>query len=64
MRQTVQVRERGKITLPAAVRDRQGIAVGDTITIVELDSMLLVPTHQAQPELTPPPATPPPPTPP
>jgi len=52
MRQAVQVRERGTITLPAEVRKRHGIAIGDTFTIVELDGMLLlVPMIMMVPEL-------------
>jgi len=52
MRQAVQVRERGTITLPADVRKRHGIAIGDTFTIVELDGMLLlVPMVMMVPEL-------------
>lgn len=52
MRQAVQVRERGTITLPAELRNRHGIAVGDTFTIVELDGMLLlVPMVMMVPEL-------------
>jgi len=52
MRQAVQVRERGTITLPADLRRRQGIAIGDTFTIIELDGMLLlVPMVMMVPEL-------------
>jgi AbrB family looped-hinge helix DNA binding protein len=39
---TVQVRARGTLTLPAKVRERYGIDEGDSLSLVDLDGVLLL----------------------
>jgi AbrB family looped-hinge helix DNA binding protein len=49
---TVQVRQRGSLTLPATLRERYNIKPGDTFRIVDLDGVLvLTPTVPLVPEL-------------
>ena len=49
---TVQVRKRGVLTLPAAVRDKYGIQEGDTFRLIDLDGILvLTPMVTMVPEL-------------
>jgi AbrB family looped-hinge helix DNA binding protein len=49
---TVQVRERGVITLPNEVRERHGIRPGDAFQLVDLDGILvLTPLRPMLPEL-------------
>jgi AbrB family looped-hinge helix DNA binding protein len=50
--ETVTVRERGTLTLPASVRDRHGIRPGDTYRLLDLDGILvLTPMVPLVPEL-------------
>jgi AbrB family looped-hinge helix DNA binding protein len=39
---TVQVRQRGSLTLPADLRDRYNIKRGDTFRIIDLDGILVL----------------------
>jgi len=49
---TVQVRQRGTLTLPADVRDRYNIQPGDSYRLVDLDGILvLTPLAPLAPEL-------------
>jgi bifunctional DNA-binding transcriptional regulator/antitoxin component of YhaV-PrlF toxin-antitoxin module len=49
---TVQIRDRGVITLPVEVRDRHGIRIGDTYRLIDLDGILvLTPMVPMVPEL-------------
>jgi AbrB family looped-hinge helix DNA binding protein len=49
---TVQVRQRGTVTLPAELRDKYGIQPGDTYRLVDLDGILiLTPMVPMVPEL-------------
>ncbi len=49
---TVQVRQRGTVTLPAALREKYGIREGDTFRIVDLDGIfVLTPMVPMVPEL-------------
>ena len=52
MEATVQVRQRGTLTLPASLRERYKIKPGDTFRIVDLDGVLiLTPMAPMVPEL-------------
>ena len=52
MSDTVQVRERGVLTLPVALRERHNIRPGDTFRVVDLDGVLvLTPLVPMVPEL-------------
>lgn len=52
MAATVQVRQRGTLTLPAEVRQRYNIQPGDTFSLVDLDGLLvLTPMAPLAPEL-------------
>jgi len=49
---TIQVRQRGNVTLPAELRERYGIVPGDTFRIVDLDGIfVLTPMTPMVPEL-------------
>lgn len=49
---TIQVRERGVLTLPAEIRERYGIRPGDTFRLVDLDGVfVLTPMVAMVPEL-------------
>lgn len=49
---TVQVRDRGVLTLPAELREKYGIQAGDTFRLVDLDGMfILTPMVPMVPEL-------------
>lgn len=49
---TVQVRQRGNLTLPAELRERYGIEPGDTFRILDLDGVfVLTPMTPMVPEL-------------
>jgi AbrB family looped-hinge helix DNA binding protein len=49
---TVQVRERGVLTLPAELREKYGIRPGDTFRLVDLDGVfVLTPMVPMVPEL-------------
>lgn len=49
---TVQVRQRGTLTLPAELRQKYGIESGDTFRLVDLDGVLvLTPMTPMVPEL-------------
>ena len=49
---TLQVRERGVLTLPAELRTRYGIRAGDTFRLVDLDGIfVLTPMVPMVPEL-------------
>lgn len=49
---TVQLRSRGSLTLPAAVREKYGLVDGDAVDVVDLDGVLLiVPKNLAVPRL-------------
>ena len=39
---TVQIRQRGAVTLPAKLRKRHNLEVGDTLTLLDLDEALLL----------------------
>jgi len=41
---TVQVRQRGSLTLPASLRERYKIKPGDTFRILDLDGILILTT--------------------
>jgi bifunctional DNA-binding transcriptional regulator/antitoxin component of YhaV-PrlF toxin-antitoxin module len=48
----MQVRQRGALTLPAELRTRYGIQVGDTFRLIDLDGIfVLVPMMPMVPEL-------------
>lgn len=52
MEATVQVRKRGVLTLPAALREKYGIREGDTFRLVDLDGIfVLTPMVPLAPEL-------------
>ena len=52
MEATVQVRQRGTLTLPAELRDKYGIEPGDTFRLVDLDGIfVLTPMVTMVPEL-------------
>lgn len=52
MEATVQVRQRGTLTLPASLRERYKIKPGDTFHIIDLDGVLvLTPMAPMVPEL-------------
>ncbi len=52
MEATVQVRQRGTLTLPASLRERYKIKPGDTFRVVDLDGVLiLTPMAPMVPEL-------------
>ncbi|HET92264.1 MAG TPA: AbrB/MazE/SpoVT family DNA-binding domain-containing protein [Chloroflexi bacterium] len=49
---TIQVRQRGVVTLPAELREKYGIEEGDTFRMVDLDGILvLTPMVPMVPEL-------------
>jgi AbrB family looped-hinge helix DNA binding protein len=49
---TVQVRDRGVLTLPAELREKYGIQPGDTFRLVDLDGVfVLTPMAPMVPEL-------------
>jgi AbrB family looped-hinge helix DNA binding protein len=39
---TIQIRQRGTVTLPQALREKYGLADGDPLTIVDLDGAILL----------------------
>lgn len=52
MNTTIQVRERGTMTLPAEVREKYNIQPGDTFRLVDLDGIfVLTPMAAMVPEL-------------
>lgn len=52
MEATIQVRQRGTLTLPAELRDKYGIRPGDTFRLIDLDGILvLTPMVSMVPEL-------------
>ncbi len=52
MEVTIQVRQRGTLTLPADLRERYGIREGDTFRLVDLDGVfVLTPMVPMVPEL-------------
>jgi len=52
MEATVQVRQRGTLTLPAELRKKYGIETGDTFRLVDLDGVfVLTPMVPMVPEL-------------
>jgi AbrB family looped-hinge helix DNA binding protein len=52
MEATVQVRQRGTVTLPADLREKYGIQPGDTFRLVDLDGIfVLTPMVTMVPEL-------------
>jgi AbrB family looped-hinge helix DNA binding protein len=52
MESTVQVRQRGTLTLPAELREKYGIEPGDTFRLVDLDGIfVLTPMVTMVPEL-------------
>ena len=52
MEATIQVRQRGTLTLPADLRDKYGIRPGDTFRLVDLDGIfVLTPMVPMVPEL-------------
>lgn len=49
---TVQIRERGVVTIPKAVRDRYGLGAGDAMSFLDLDGVfVLSPKGAVVPEL-------------
>lgn len=49
---TIQVRQRGNVTLPAELRERYGIEPGDTFRLLDLDGIfVLTPMTPMVPEL-------------
>ena len=49
---TVQVRQRGSLTLPVAMREKYGIKAGDSFQLVDLDGIfVLTPMTPMVPEL-------------
>ncbi len=52
MDETVRVRQRGTLTLPASLREKYGIEPGDTFRLVDLDGVfVLTPMVPMVPEL-------------
>jgi bifunctional DNA-binding transcriptional regulator/antitoxin component of YhaV-PrlF toxin-antitoxin module len=52
MSETVQIRERGVLTLPASLRKRHGIRTGDSFRLIDFDGILvLTPLSPMVPEL-------------
>ncbi len=52
MESTIQVRQRGTLTLPAELREKYGIEPGDTFRLVDLDGIfVLTPMVPMVPEL-------------
>jgi AbrB family looped-hinge helix DNA binding protein len=52
METTIQVRQRGTVTLPAEIRQKYGIQEGDSFRIIDLDGILvLTPMVMMVPEL-------------
>lgn len=52
MEETIQVRKRGVMTLPAELRKKYGIEAGDTFRVLDLDGIfVLTPTIPRVPEL-------------
>jgi len=52
MEMTIQVRQRGTLTLPAELREKYGIHPGDTFRLVDLDGIfVLTPMVPMVPEL-------------
>lgn len=52
MAETVQIRERGVLTLPANLRKRHGIRAGDSFRLIDFDGILvLTPLTPMVPEL-------------
>ena len=52
METTIQVRQRGTVTLPADIRQKYGIREGDSFRIIDLDGILvLTPMIPMVPEL-------------
>lgn len=52
MVETLQVRQRGTLTLPSTLREKYGIQTGDTFSLVDLDGMfVLTPMVPMVPEL-------------
>jgi AbrB family looped-hinge helix DNA binding protein len=50
---TIQVRQRGTVTLPSTLREKYGLADGDPVTLVDLDgTILLSPKVLVVPRLT------------
>ena len=39
---TIQIRQRGTLTLPHELRDKYGLADGDPLTLVDLDGAILL----------------------
>ena len=39
---TIQIRQRGTLTLPAALREKYGLGDGDPLTLVDLDGAFLL----------------------
>jgi AbrB family looped-hinge helix DNA binding protein len=49
---TIQVRQRGTVTLPSELREKYGIREGDTFRVIDLDGILvLTPMTPMVPEL-------------
>ena len=44
---TIQIRQRGSLTLPVELRERYGIEAGDTFRILDLDVIFVLDTHDA-----------------
>lgn len=42
MSRTIQIRQRGTVTLPAALREKYGLRDGDPLSVVDLDGAILL----------------------
>jgi AbrB family looped-hinge helix DNA binding protein len=52
MEATIQVRQRGTVTLPSGLREKYGIREGDTFRVIDLDGIfVLTPMTPMVPEL-------------
>lgn len=45
---TVQVAQRGVVTLPKSIRDAYGLQPGDTLTLLDLGGVLLLSLHRSE----------------
>ena len=48
---TIQIGEKGRITVPARFRKRLGIKKGDTFSIVQVDSFLILTLKELAPKV-------------
>ncbi|HQY91541.1 AbrB/MazE/SpoVT family DNA-binding domain-containing protein [Caldilinea sp.] len=43
---TIRIRERGQVTIPQVVRERMAVKEGDTLTLFQVDDLILLATKQ------------------